>query len=144
MSAFDPDTFLSQQTTEALDTTSTPIPEGVYPAVVDKIVPRQAKGSTILDVIWSIDDEGVKTVTGLQKNTARQSIFLDMTESGALDFSKGKNVQLGRLRDALNQNTPGHPWAPGMLVGNVARVSVKHRLGDNGQTYVDVKEVARM
>ena len=56
-------------------------------------------------------------------------------------MGKGKNVALGRLREALGQNTPGKPWSFGMLVGQVAKVAVKHRITDAGDTFAEVKRV---
>ena len=60
--------------------------------------------------------------------TVRQTIWLDLTESGSLDFGKGRNVGLGRLRDALGQNETGKPWQPGMMVGGVAKIKVTHSI----------------
>lgn len=141
MSTFDPDLFLSQQSTEANDTQAIPVPEGEYTAVIKSVSARQAKDSTILDIVWSLDDEGVKQATGLKEPTCRQSIFLDVTASGGLDFGKGKNVSLGRLREAVKQNAAGVPWSPAQLNGAVARVTVKHRLY-NDAIFADVKGVA--
>lgn len=141
MSQFDPDLFLSSQTADALDTVFTPIPEGEYNAVIKDVAARQAKESILLDIKWAIDDEGVKQVTGQKEPTVRQSVFLDTTASGGLDASKGKNIQLGRLREAVKQNTAGQAWAPTMLNGAVARVTVKHRIYE-GQIFADVKGVA--
>lgn len=75
--------------------------------------------------------------------SVRQTLWLDTTESGGLDFGKGKNVGLGRLREALGQNAPGKPWAPGMLVGGVAKVKVSHSIDkrDNVTINADVKAV---
>lgn len=141
MSQFDPDLFLSATTTEANSTQAIPVPEGEFNAVVEDVSVRQAKDSVILDIKWSVDDEGVRQATGLPTPTVRQSVFLDVTPSGGLDASKGKNVQLGRIREAMKQNTPGQPWAPAMLKGCVARVSVKHRTYQDA-IFADVKSVA--
>jgi len=143
MSQFDPDLFLSAQTTSALDTQSIPVPEGEYNAVIKDVVIRQAKDSVILDVKWAIDDASVAAATGIKEPTVRQSVFLDMTASGGLDDSRGKNVQLGRLREAVKQNIAGQPWAPAMLAGNVARVTVKHRIVGEA-IYTDIKGVAAL
>jgi len=143
MSQFDPDLFLSTQTASALDTQAVPVPEGEYNAVIKDVAARQVKDSIILDVRWAIDDANVAAVTGLTEPTVRQSVFLDMTAGGGLDTSKGKNIQLGRLREALRQNIAGQPWAPAMLVGNVARVTVKHRIGGEA-IYTAVKGVAAL
>lgn len=127
-STFNPDTFLNTEVTEANSTTYIPIPEGEYPALVKTIKPRSTtSGKSILDVLWGIDDAEVVRITGNDKPVSRQSIFLDLTDSGGLDFGKGKNVALGKLREAVGQNQSGKPWAPGMLLGQVARVKIVHR-----------------
>ena len=141
-SVFDPDTFLSSTTTEASSTEYVPVPEGEYLAVVTKVAARATERAKILDVTWEIDDEAVKAETGLEHPTVRQSVFLDVNEQGALETGKGKNVDLGRLREAVGQNTPGQPWSPTMLEGQVARVRVAHRMYE-GRTYADVKGVAK-
>lgn len=143
-SVFDPDNFMSTQVTEASSTTYEPIPEGEYNAVIKEVKPRSTEsGKVILDVTWSIDDQAVKDKTGLADPTTRQSIFLDLTPSGGLDASRGKNIQLGRLREALGQNENGKPWSPAQLLGNVARVTLKHRMYE-GNIYADVKGVAKL
>jgi hypothetical protein len=42
-------------------------------------------------------------------------------------MGKGKNVSLGRLREATGLNEKGRPFGFRMLVGQMARVRVKHR-----------------
>lgn len=145
MSTFNPDTFLNTTVEGELSTQYTPIPEGEFNAVVDKVEPRStATGKAILDVTWKIDDSAVAEATGIAAPSCRQSIFLDITESGGLDIGKGKNIQLGKLRDALSQNQPGKAWAPSMLLGQVAKVLVKQRVADDGAVYTDVKGVRKM
>ena len=128
MSNFDPDLFLSTSLDSKLDTVRPAIPPREYTAVIDDVIPRMTRSDDgteylIFDVLWAIDDQALKDATGRSKITSRQSLFLDMTPSGSIDAGKGKNTQLGRLREAVGQNTPG-PWAPSMLKGAVARVKV--------------------
>ena len=139
---FDPDSFMSAQVEGEMSTDFTPIPEGEFTAVISDVKARQAKSSTIMDVSWQIDDAEVAAITGRDTNTVRQSVFLDMTESGGLDFAKGANVSLGRLREALGQNLPG-VWSPSMLIGQAARVKVEHRMWE-GNTFADVKRVEKL
>jgi hypothetical protein len=129
MSTFDLNNFLNTEITEANSTTYVPVPEyDEVPASIKAIVPRTAGDKPILDVQWSIDDDEAREVTGMAEPMARQTIWLDVTESGGLDFRKGRNVQLGKLREALGQNVSGKPWQPGMLVGGVGKVKVKHSI----------------
>lgn len=154
MSMFDPDTFLATSSTEALDTTVLPIPEGDYAATIDSgddgISVRQFESSknnqtyTAMDVWWIIDDAALASQLGRKVLRVKQSIFLDVTASGGLDYAKGKNVQLGRVRDAVGQNRPGQPWTPSMLKGaGPARIKVIHRM--NGEDlFAEVKSVVKV
>lgn len=144
-STFDPDMFMNQTTTDANDTSYVPIPEGEFRAVIEEVKARTAGDKPVLEVKWNIDDDTVRAETGMDKPSCRQTVWLDLTAQGGLDMGKGKNVGLGKLRDALGQNAPGKPWMPGMLVGQVAMVKIKHRSGkEPGEIFADVKEVAAL
>lgn len=145
---FDPNQFLEMQVTEANDTVLIPIPDGEYPAYVEKVEcrPWQKKddpsvAGLALDLVWNIDDQGVKDAVGRDKVTVKQGIMLDMSESGGLDMGKGKNVPLGKLRLATGLNTPGQPFSFTMLTGRTARIKTKQRMVED-KIYTDVKEVA--
>lgn len=144
-STFDPDMFMNTETTDANDTHFVPVPVGEYPGVIKAVKPRTAGDKPVLEVTWGVDDAGVREVTGLEDPTVRQTVWLDLTPSGHLDFGKGKNVQLGKLREALGQNVPGQRWAPGMLVGQPGLISISHRDGkEPGEVFADVKAVAAL
>lgn len=144
-SAFDPDLFMNTTTTDANDTTFVPVPAGVYPASIDSVTPRTAGDKPVLEVKWIIDSNEAREATGMEKPSVRQTIWLDVTAQGGLDMGKGKNVGLGKLREALGQNKPGQAWAPGMLVGQVAQVQVGHRSGkEPGEVFADVKQVTAL
>jgi len=141
---FDEDAFMSSTSEGEMATDFTPVPVGEFSAVVKKVATRSGsneKGDwAVLDVTWAIDNAEVSEVTGMENPSVRQSIFLDISESGGLDLGKGKNIGLGRLREALGQNT-GAAWSPSMLEGQVATVMVDHRLYE-GRTFADVKSVS--
>ena len=144
MSSFNPDVFLNTETAESNATTYTPVPEGEFNASIKTIKTRVlTDGRAVLDISWTVDDEDARTETGMAEPSVRQTIWLDTTESGGLDFGKGKNVGLGRLRDAVGQNQAGKPWAPGMLLGQVAKVKVSHSIDkrDGVTIQADVKAV---
>lgn len=129
MSSFKPDTFLNTETSDANATNYTPVPEGEFTASIKVVKPRVlTDGRAVLDVTWIVDDETARQETGMAEPTVRQTIWLDVTETGGLDNGKGKNVGLGRLREAVSQNQAGKPWMPGMLVGQVAKVKVSHSI----------------
>lgn len=147
---FDPSQFLEQQTSEANDTKLVPIPVGEYTAIVEKVEARQWRkkddpsvSGVALDNIWEIDDAALKQLLGRDKITVKQGIMLDLTETGGLDMGKGKNVALGKLREAVGLNTPGMPFAPSMLVGRAAKIRVEHRI-DGENIYSEVKAVTKL
>jgi hypothetical protein len=148
MSTFDINSLLNTQVTEANDTQLIPVPEGEWTGVISKTELRVVKGkdgeAPVCEVYWDVDSDEVVAITGRDKNQVRQSVWLDLTASGTLDMGKGKNTSLGRLRDALGQNTPGKPWSFGMLLGQVATVVVSHRVADDGQVNAQVKKVLPM
>lgn len=139
---FNEDDFMNNTTEGEMSTEFTPIPEGEFQAFIKGVKVRsgvsEKTGSewAVLDVTWSIDDAGVAEETGLDNPTCRQSVFLDLTPEGGLDYGKGKNIQLGRLREAVGQNSGA--WSPSMLEGSAAIVKVEHRIYE-GKTFADVK-----
>lgn len=147
---FNPDQFLDMQVTDANDTKLVPVPADEYTAVCEKVEVRQwqskkdpSVSGLTLDVTWAIDNQSVKELLGRDKVTVRQGVMLDLTDSGGLDMSKGKNVGLGRLREAVDLNQPGQPFAFNMLPGRVVKIKVDHRI-DGENIYAEVKGVARM
>ena len=142
---FDTDTFLSSSVEGEMDTEFPVVPAGEYPAHIEKLDTRSGvsdKGPwAVMDIYWAINDG--KVLEEMERDDpplVRQSIFLDLTEDGSgLALGKGKNVQLGRLREALGQNAPG-PWSPGQLIGSSAQVKVEHDLYE-GKTYANVTRV---
>lgn len=153
MSLFNAETFLNETVTGANDTKYPVIPAGEYPAISKKIDVRQmqndkdpAKPFTVLDVVWGIDDATVKEATKLDEPTCRQSVFLDLDESGKLAMGQAKNVQLGKLREALGLNDPNVPFQWSQLVGQPAIVRVEHSPNpkDPENPYSNVTRVAQM
>jgi hypothetical protein len=152
MSTFDPNTFLEMTTDSANSTVSVPVPAGEYLAFIEDVKAREwvsskdpSKAGMALDIIWNIDDAAVKQLLERDKVTVKQGIMLDMSESGGLDMGKGKNVSLGRLREATGLNTPGKPFGFRMLNGQAARIVVSHRTDDKNPEviYAEVKAVAK-
>jgi hypothetical protein len=147
-SAFDPQAFLDSSVTEANDTKVIPVPIGEYLGVIDKLVPRQwtSKDGTssglALDITWIVEDEEVKAFLGRETVNVKQGLMLDVLPSGQLDMSKGKNIGLGRLREAVGLNQPGQSFSFQQLPGQMAKISIKHRLVDE-DTFAEVKAVAK-
>ena len=147
---FNPDQFLDMTITDANSTQTVPVPVGEYTALVSDVKCRQwqsksdpSKSGLTLDVTWEIDDAAVKQLLGREKVTVKQGIMLDLTESGGLDMGNGRNVGLGRLREALDLNRPGVGFSFSQLPGRLAKVAVSHRI-DGENIYSEVKSVARV
>lgn len=150
MGTFDPTNFLDQTINDANSTQTIPVPEGEYTAIVDgEPVVRQwtskdgTKTGLAVDLNWLVDDAGVKQAVGRDRIIVRQGIMLDLNDSGGIDTGKGRNANLGRLRDAVGLNEPGKPFNFRMLQGKLAKVSIKHRVADD-VIYAEVKGVARL
>lgn len=149
---FNPDEFLDIQVTDSNSTQTIPVPVGEFTGIVDgesiKVKPWQRKddpsvGGLKLELTWLIDDQSVKDALDRDKVTVKQQIMLDLTDSGGLDMGKGKNVGLGRLREATGLNTPGQPFSFTMLAGRIAKVKIEHRI-DGENIYAEVKGVAKL
>jgi len=141
MSEFNADAFMQTEVEGTGDTDYTPIAEGEYNGVMKEVkASTTPNGAPLLEITWIIDNEEVRKEQGLDEPTCRQTVWLDINDAGVLEFGKNKNIGLNRLREAVNQND-GTPWSPNMLVGQPAMVSIKHRLGKEGQTFTDVKGV---
>jgi hypothetical protein len=147
---FNPEEFLDTQITESNSTVSTPIPAGEYLAVISGQKARQWQGKkdptmtgVALDIEWELDDQAVKDLLERDKVVAKQGIMLDMNDAGQLDMGKGKNIGLGRLREALNLNVPGQAFSFNMLQGQMARVAITHRI-DGENIYAEVKSVTKV
>ncbi|MBM3272900.1 hypothetical protein FJY94_06585 [Candidatus Kaiserbacteria bacterium] len=148
---FDADVFMNTAVSGSNDTRVAQADPGEYLAVADSIEfdtfagkSDKSLGKTFykLRVKWSIDDAGVKEALGRDKVTVAQDMFLDMTDGGSLDMGKGRNVSLGRLREAIGQNDPARPWSPNMIVGAVAKVKVEHEVV-KGEIYAKVTGVTK-
>ena len=145
---FDPNAFFDQVVESAGSTEVVPIPAGEYLATIDKKeVAQWAKKDdpTIpglkLKVTWSLEDQPVRDLLGRDKVTVVQDIMLDLTDHGTLDMGKGRNVELNRLRAAVDLNVSGFSF--NQLDGRMARVTVKQDQdrNDPSKFYARVKAV---
>lgn len=152
---FNPELFLQTTISEANSTELILIPEGDYLAVSEPITVESFRSFDIkrgeragqkgrsLDIKWNINDDSgqLKEYLG-RAPSARQGIMLDTRPDGTLEMGKGKNVGLGRVREAVGQNANGQPWSFSMLGGVMAKIKVKHRV-DGSKTYAEVVDVAK-
>lgn len=146
--SFDPASFLDVSISDPNSTQLVPVPTGEYLGITGEPVPRNwtskdgTKSGIAIDVPIEIDDAGVKALLEREKVTVRYGIMLDLNESGGIDTGKGKNVNLGRLREALGLNVAGQPFSFRMIPGRPVKVKIKQRVeGEN--IYSDVEAVAK-
>lgn len=156
MSQFDPDVFLDAQQSEVNEKRAL-IPEdnpdaadGLYTAVIGEI-------KTDSGTIGKGDNAGKPWISmviplKLQLPTQLQALglppefqltdraFLDLTNEGGLDNSKGKNNSQRIYREITGMNKPGEPFAWRMMQGKVIKVKVKHELY-NGNVVEKVGQV---
>lgn len=146
--SFDADSFLNSAISGSNSTKIIPCPQGEFFAVIEKLAARQTQSTdgtqtrVILDVIWLVEDDGARQATGREQVQVKQGIFLDLDAQGGVDMSEGKNVQLGRLREALGLNG-GEAFSFNMLPGRTAKILVSHRPDpkDAENVFADVKAV---
>lgn len=132
---FDANTFLNAVYTEVNDTKIVPCPAGEFHAQIEKIDLKSGqigKGERIgqdwasLNVQYKIEDPGVAALLQRDNVLVYQSVMLDLSPAGGLDMGSGKNIGLGRLREATGLNQPGQQFSPGMFVGHRVKVMVRH------------------
>jgi hypothetical protein len=119
-----------------METHFRPCPPGDFKAIIDDVsVRRGTSGNgntwTMLIITWEVLDDEPKQATGLERVLVRQSFFLQLNEDGGLARGVNKNVRLGKVRDAVGQNS-GESWSPLMLKGaGPAIVHVVHDANPN-------------
>lgn len=130
---FDASKFVNQDFTGANATRYNNCPEGDYTLKVDlresdvakwireneiRKGPRAGSMMVSLDVPVEVLDDGVRAKLNQEHVYTRYSCILDFDKNGDLDFAEGRNVKLGRLREAMGQNTPGQAWNVKMLAND--------------------------
>lgn len=122
-STFNPELFESQTVEHAHDTEWTKVPPGEYVAFIKDYNIRQfdpKDGSDMvyyMDVIYTVPDERLQEELQLDEVTIRGSTRLDLGPNLEILSGRNKNVGLGQIRNAVNQNKSGEPWSPRMLRG---------------------------
>ena len=148
MGTFDPSTFLDIQTKEANSTEYIPLDEGEYTGIVETVDVREwTSKRTPPSVAWpstscgmSMTKANARSCPATRSSASRASCWTS-TPPGGLETGKGMNVNLGRLRESRwAQQARASRSASRMLVGQVARVSVKNRI-DEGAIFSDIKSV---
>ena len=147
MSMFDPQALENAEISEPMSTKVPLVPDGQYQAVVEKteirgITTKAGDERVILTVTWEVLSEDVRVALERDKVTVRQDVWLDLDEDGQLSTQEAKNVDLGRLRAALDQNADGAPWSIKRLIGGTTTINVS-KDGDYNRVRIPVlKETA--
>lgn len=150
-SPFDPNAYMNLQAEGSFETSYTPVPDGEYPASVDDVkleiitFGETKEQRLVARLIWSVLDDAVKAALSMQKVVVRQDIFIDLTPDGRFDTGKNKNVDLGRVREALGQNTIAG-WTVSHLRGAGPawiKVTTRPDKKDETKVYNDVKGVRK-
>lgn len=125
---FDADAFMNATVDDPMATALQGVPEGEYTAMVGDFDSKAFRTVTItnrttglqqdrpvLDIPFIIQDAALAAKLGREQVTHRETYWLDIDAAGRLDTGPDKNVKLGALRAALDQNKNNTPWAPSML-----------------------------
>lgn len=146
---FDAQSFINSTLTDANSTRLKPAPVGEYTGVIQPIDSnsfasgdKDGKPWARMNVLVEVTgDPRIKEALGLDTKVIRGSIMLDVTPAGTLDMGEGRNISLGRLREATGLNVPGQPFSPTMLGGKVVKIVVAHRPDKNDPelVYEDIK-----
>lgn len=154
--SFNADAFLNQTASGPMSTSVMACPEGEYKAIIDdsdKALTfrsgenKQGGGNWHqMSVSFKILDEGVQQILKRDKVFVPMNVWLDLADDGAsLDASEGKNVTLGRLRAALDQNDGA--WKPSDLKGKgpvMVKVTQRSDPKDPTIKYAEVSRVAKL
>jgi hypothetical protein len=154
--SFDADKFLNQTISDPMSTITIPCPEGEFKAFVDdgeKAITFREGGidrngnelspqCVVLFVIMG--DQMPNQILKRDKVMVPMNIWLDVNGDG-LDLSEGKNVGLGRLRKALDQNAGA--WNPMMMKGKgpvMVKITQRSDKNDPTQKYAEVNRVSKI
>lgn len=150
---FDPNAFMQATIEGANSTRLIPWPVGDYHAHIVELKPktgtigkgeRQGETWAGLDVLFQSDDPAINGALG-RVPRSKLGIFLDLTEQGMLDMGEGKNLGLGRLREACGLNDKNRAFSPQQLIGQHLIINIGHRTDPNDPSivYDEVKAVRK-
>ena len=141
MTAFNPEQFEQTAIDGANQETFINVSDGDYPAYIESTEFRELQDSSpeqprvVADITWVIPDDDLAEELGLDEIKVRQGIFLDLEpQTFAIQFGTNKNVNLGRLRAALDLNDPGTPFSWSDLIGKAATITVVQEAARNDPT----------
>lgn len=142
---FDANDFFTSKNETPLDDKFIPLPEAEYQVQIGmgeddlKIQSGEKDGKAwarFITRLEVLDPSGEIEKQIFRKPMINYDFFLDLTADGKPDFSKQKNIRLGALLTATNNNRPG--WTPNSLRGKVFKAKVAHVKGFNGEKRAEV------
>lgn len=156
-SLFSPETFLDATTTEE-SVKRPPMPAGRdFTATLKEVKSRTwqgkqdpTKSGIAIDVKVEFDLTAYPDVRaivgGIDKVIINDSIMLDLTEQGAIDYSPGRNGRLRMYRDATDLNKSGQPFSIRMFEGRLVRARIKHKPNPDapGEFFENIEAVAKV
>lgn len=97
----------------------------------------------IVRILFEVLDDAVRAQLEREHVYVPKDFWLDFDETGQLSTSKGKNVDLGRLRTALGQNTDPS-WTMAKLADQLVlgRVGLRADKKDPSRKYAEVQTFA--
>lgn len=147
MTIFNPDLLKTGAVSGSFSTSLPPMPEGEYPFTVTGVEVKNPKADVVIaEYSCETYDDAVCTATGMTPSRTRYACFLDLDEVGMLAVGEGKNVGLGKLREAVGQNDDDTPWTMEMPVGQSFLGLVRQRVDDKDATriYAEIKQLSPM
>jgi hypothetical protein len=149
MSQYDPQTFATMTFVGANSTSAEVLPVGEYPATIEKhnITSWQKRddpsiGGLKVTFTLKASHPTLEAKLGRTSSFVDYEVMLDLTPEGGLDMGKGKNVKLGKLREAIGLNDPSRPFSFDMTIGHSLVATVKHE-EYKGNLYAKVSGVAK-
>lgn len=132
---FNPAQFVDMETTQEL-VRRPPLNVGDYTAMIGEVtcVPWQSSKDVTKSGLRFVvplkiqvpPEEKARLGLTMDTITLTDSIMLDQTEAGTLDFSPGKNNQLRKYREALGMNKAGEPFSARRMQGQPVLVKLTH------------------
>jgi hypothetical protein len=152
MMNFDPAAFVNMETDQVSERRP-PLPPGDYTGTIGEVkaVPWTGKsdpsksGIRLQVPIKLMLTPEVQAELKLPQPELQltDSVMLDMSDNGGIDYTPGRNGQLRKYRDATGLNVKGEPFAPRMLTGRMVLVKVNHDLY-NGEVVEQIGGVAKL
>jgi hypothetical protein len=155
MEDFNPDQFVQDTIDGQMSTTIELIPAGEYDAILTEVgKARRISGTSssgneydfaAIDLFFEINDPVLSEKIGRSTLRVKYGLNLDLDPTtGKLDVRKGKNVALGRLREAAGQNKLGQPWSFNNLLHTGPYVIVVDHVPNKNNPEVIYEQVKRV